>query len=232
MISNNYDNIKFSIDTDAITLQLKLLGDRLSYCLLGGKYEWNEKKKKYEISKGNVFTEWITHDKVIDFIKHKNSIGEQVWISLNEKEVGSDSNKGVNLVHVLWFDIDAPRKDKNKIATEEEKKITFKNAKRLEAWIYDKLDAIGFIACSGNGYHLFYPIEPYDLIAETIREEFNEKQRTFLKWVSKESSIEIDTTTDIRRVTQAIGSLNLKIPDSPLQTYWINKKSKGVVEKW
>lgn len=222
---------KKGFDSDAISAHFRVLGDRKNYCLLGGKYEWNVEKKKYEIPKGKVFTEWVLCDKVIEFIKQKNNNREQVWISLNDKEIGDDSNKGVLRVCAIWFDIDAPRKDKNKTATEEEKKIAFENAKSLEAWLFNEFGVRGFIACSGNGYHLFYPIEPYDLMVDVQKEEFNDKQRGFLKKISKESGIGIDTTTDIRRVTQAIGSLNLKIPDNPLQTYWIGKQSKEVVEK-
>ena len=231
MLNGDFTNKKL-IDKGALGLHLNLLGDRNDYCLVGGKYEWNERKSKFEIAQGKIFTEWVKHEKVIDFIKDKNSRGENVWISLNEKEAGKDSNRGVNRIYAIWFDIDAPRKDKNKIATEEEKKAAYKNGTKLEAWIYDKFAAIGFIACSGNGYHLFYPLEPYDLIVETIREEFNDQQRTFLKRIGEESSVEIDTTTDIRRVTQTIGSLNLKIPATPLSTYWINEQCKEVIEKW
>lgn len=228
----NEEYKKVTCDDEAISLHLKVLGNREVYCLVGGKYELNEIKGKFEIPKGKVFTEWVTRENVIDFIKEKNSLGENVWISLNDKEAGKDSNQGVNLIYAIWFDIDAPRKDKNKIAIKAEKKIAYKNCKKLKAWIYDLFGAIGYIACSGNGYHLFYPVEPYELIVETIREEFNEKQRTFLKKISKESGVEIDTTTDIRRVTQAMGSLNLKIPNTPLKSYWINEQSKEVIEKW
>lgn len=231
-MSNNNCEYKNLCNEDAITSHLALLGDRKFYCLLGGEYKWSETKSKYEIPKGNVFTEWIERDKVIGFIKQKNSRGVQVWISLNDKEANNDFNKGVNRIYAIWFDIDAPRKDKNVIATEAEKKIAYKNCEELRAWICDKFNAIGFIACSGNGYHLFYPVEPYELIVETQREEFNGKQKAFLKWISKESGIAIDSTTDIRRVSQSIGSLNLKIPGKPLPTYWIDEQSKEVIEKW
>lgn len=231
MLNGDFTNKKL-INKGALGLHLNLLGDRNDYCLVGGKYEWNERKSKFEIAQGKIFTEWVKHEKVIDFIKDKNSRGENVWISLNDKEVGNDSIRGVNRIYAIWFDIDAPRKDKNKIATEAEKKIAYENCKNLKAWIYDKFGAIGYMACSGNGYHLFYPVAPLELIVETIREEFNDQQRTFLKRISEESGVEIDTTTDIRRVTQAIGSLNLKIPDTPLSTYWINEQCREVIEKW
>jgi len=229
--NKNKEEYKNFCNEEAIACHLTLLGDRQSYCLVGGKHECNEKKSKFEIPKGNVFTKWISHDNVIDFIKQKNSRGEQVWISLNDKEAGVDANKGVNKIHAIWFDIDAPREDKNKIATETEKRIAYKNCKELKTWISNEFGAKGFIACSGNGYHLFFPIEAYDLIAETQREEFNNKQKNFLKRISKESGIGIDATTDIRRVTQAIGALNLKIPDKPLPTYWIDKPTDEDIEK-
>ena len=222
-------DIKFS--SVALTRHLKLLGNRQDYCLVGGKYEWNDKKSKYQIPKGKAFTEWVEHEAVVNFIRDKNSRGENVWISLNSKEKGNDSNRGVNCIYVLWFDIDAPRTDKTRIATKKEREIAFEKCEELRGWICDKFAAIGFKACSGNGCHLFYPIEPYELMGETIREQFNEKQRTFLKGISKESGVEIDTTTDIRRVTQPIGCPNVKIPGKPVNSYWVNKPTDEEIEK-
>jgi energy-coupling factor transporter ATP-binding protein EcfA2 len=58
------------------------------------------------------------------------------------------------------------------------------------------------------------------LVGERFREEVNEKVKAFAKKLASHVGVEIDHTYDTRRVTTVIGSLNLKIPDAPLQTRW------------
>lgn len=219
-ISCNHTNLEHEtqISRNDLRIHLKILGNRSHYCIVGGKHVWNEEKERYMIPKGKVFTYWVPKSKVIAFTEAKNILQEQVWISLNAKE--KDTITGVTAIHAIWIDFDAPRTNKTIPASRTEKEIAFNNCTKFKRWMYKEFNVWGFKACSGNGYHLFYPITPYK-IDSPQRIPFNQKHRLFLNHLSEESNIHIDTTTDIRRVTQAIGSLNLKLPHHPLKTYWI-----------
>ena len=227
--TQNYINL---FDSDAIALHLKLLGDRKNYSIFGGKPEWSEKAQKYIIQKDspNKATEWILKDKLIDVLNEYYNKQWTVWVSLNDKETGDDTTEGVKAISVFWFDFDAPRANKAEPATDEEREKAFEEAKKFKEWMQKTFGIIGFIACSGNGYHLFYPIESYPLLGKNFRKEVNEKQRTLFKKLRETSNIDFDTTTDIRRVTQPIGGLNYKIPDKPLKTYWIDTPTDENIE--
>jgi len=233
MKSNNYDNINFSIDEDAIALYLKLLGNRKDYSIFGGKPEWSEKAKKYMIPKDsqNKKTEWITKEAIPKVLGEYVRKGWTVWISLNDKEIANDTIEGVTGIYCFWFDFDPPRTNKAEPATNEERKKAFEEAKKFKEWMHKTFGVIGFIACSGNGYHVFFPINSFQLVGKTFRKEFNDKQRQFYKKLREASNAPFDTTTDIRRVTQPIGCSNMKIPDKPLRTYWIDKPSDEDIEK-
>ncbi len=150
-------NIRFS--EEDLSIHLSILGNRETYCIVGGKHEWSETKDKYEIPNGKVFTKWLPKDRIIPFIREKNNISEQCGISLNDKEFGNDSNKGVTAIYVIWFDIDAPRADKNKPARSEESEVAYTNALKLRDKLREELGVVGIIGKSGNGYQIFYPLE-------------------------------------------------------------------------
>lgn len=221
------------MDRKAIELHLSIIGNRKAYCIFGGKQEWDEKTKGYRIprSSRNKTTEWVLKDKLIDVLNEYYNKSWAVWISLNDKETGTDTIEGVKSVSVFWFDFDAPRKDKGKPATKEEKKKAYIEAKKFKKWMSDDFGVVGFVACSGNGYHIFYPIEPFILPSKEFRKEFNEKQRKCFKKLREVSSINFDTTTDIKRVSQPIGGFNYKIPDNPIKTYWVDKPTDKEIEE-
>lgn len=222
-----------NVDKRAIELHLEIIGDRKAYCIFGGRPEWDSERAGYSIHKDSPKkrTEWVLRDKIVDVLNEYYKKRWTVWISLNDKEVGEDFITGVRSVSVFWFDFDAPREDKAKPATDEEKGIAQKEMVEFRKWMKEAFDAVGFVACSGNGYHIFYPIAPYELPGKNYRKEFNEKQRTFFKIIREESGINFDTATDIKRVTQPIGGLNYKIPDSPLKAYWVDKATGEYIEK-
>lgn len=212
------------IDKEAIAQHLKIIGVRKKYCVFGGRPEWDGEKARYSIPRSSPKkrTEWIFNDKIVKVLDDCYSQEWTVWISLNDKEIGEDTILGVRSVSVFWFDFDAPRKDKAVPASEEEKLITEKEMEKFREWMAKKFSAVGFAACSGNGYHIFYPVDAHTLSSKKERKEFNEKQRTLFKSIRKESGADFDTATDIKRVTQPIGGMNYKIPDTPLKTYWVD----------
>jgi hypothetical protein len=91
---------------------------------------------------------------------------------------------------------------------------------KLKEYIEHEYKAVGFMASSGNGFHIHFPLPRYPLVGVKFRREVNAKVTAFAKRVSANVGVEIDHTYDIRRVSTVIGSLNLKIPTEPLETKW------------
>ena len=200
-----------------------MLGEREEYVLFGGRPEWNEKSKKFGIPTNSPFKETATvvKEHIFEVLKEWQGRSWSVWVSLNDKE--DDRIEGVKAIHVIWFDFDSPRKSKAIPATEFERKQALAEAEKFRKFMKEKYHAVGFLACSGNGFHLFYPVNRFQLPGKNFRKEFNRKQGAWMKNLKKESGINFDTTTDIRRVTQPIGFPNMKIPGKPIDTYWIDE---------
>jgi hypothetical protein len=171
-------------------------------------------------STGDVANAWLAKEEVLSWVEQHNDKGYTCWISLNDKEFGNDTVKGVCALCDFWLDIDSKRCDKTKPAAKEELEEALKRACKLKEYIEATFEAVGFMACSGNGFHLHFPLPRFELVGEGFREECNEKVKAFAKKLAERIGVEIDKTYDIRRVTTVIGSLNLKIPDATLQTSW------------
>jgi len=221
------------MDEKGIERYLNIIGNRKTYCIFGGKQEWDEKSKLYRLPKSSrsKATEWVLKDKLIDVLNEYYKKKWTLWVSLNDKETGDDTITGVKSVSVFWFDFDAPRANKSEPATDKEREKAFEEAKKFKEWMQKTFDVMGFIACSGNGYHLFYPVEQYPLLGKSFRKEVNEKQRILFKKLREKSNVNFDTTTDIRRVTQPIGGVNYKIPDKPIKTYWVDAPTDKEIEE-
>jgi len=211
------------IKSEDFKKHISILGDREVYAIFGGRPEWDEEKGKYLIPKTSPrkMTEWVERNALEKVLTENIRRGWTTWISLNEKETGEDTIEGTNAIWCFWFDFDAPRADKSRVATEEERKKALEEAQKFKSFMEER-GLRGFLACSGNGYHLFFPVDRFELRGKVFRKEFNEKQRLFYKQLREESGVEFDTTTDIRRVTQPIGYPNMKIPDMPVPTYWVD----------
>ena len=168
----------------------------------------------------NIINAWLTKEEICPWATKKNNEGFTVWVSLNDKEKNIDNIKGVSALCDFWLDIDAKRPDKSVKATEEELQEALERATKLLDHLEKTYGAVGFLASSGNGFHMHFPLNRFELIGEKFRVEINEKVKAFAKKVSKKVKAEIDRAYDIRRVTTLIGTLNLKIPDQPLKTTW------------
>jgi putative DNA primase/helicase len=219
------------IDRGAFELYLGLLGDRDTYCIFGGRQEWDENSKKYHLPATSPLkkTEWVSKEELERALQLYVDRNWTVWVSLNDKEIGVDKIEGVNRIRVIWFDFDAPRVDKSKPATDNERADALSRAKKMREFL-SGFNFRGFIACSGNGYHLFYPVD-FNLPGVEFRKEFNQKLKRVYQRIKEKTGIEFDTTTDIRRVTQPIGFLNLKIPGVPLKTYWVDSFTREDIER-
>lgn len=196
---------------------LAILGDMRHYCVLNTTYTWHDDRQLYAPSK--VHATFLPKKDVIPWIDTHNKRDSQCWISLNRKE--EDSIDGVTHIQCIWVDVDATRSSKTKRATAAESITALAKCCAFQRYMRDTYGVTGFTACSGNGYHVYYPVEPYH-VARAYRRNFNDKHRMFLNQMRLDSGIDIDTTTDIRRVTQPIGALNLKLPTEPLRTHWID----------
>lgn len=206
--------------TEHAKFHIAILGSREYYCLVAKNYETDDVK-----------TFWLAEDQIIAWVKQNNERGYTCWISLNDKNFGNDAIAGVKALNDFWLDVDSKRPNKNVVATKEQLEEALRRAEKLKASIESEYSAIGFLAYSGNGFHLHFPLPRFEMPGESFREEINEKVRAFAKQVSAKFNIEIDRTYDIRRVTTLIGSLNLKIPTEPLQTAWDKQIFSGGFEQ-
>jgi len=202
-------------------LHLAILGPRDKYHLTAMKYKTVKVGEEFKLKKdGPPINEWLTQQEIIPFVKQKNIEGYTCWISLHDKEEGKDLITGVKALCDFWIDIDTIRSDKTVKATKEQLQEALNGAVKLQSYIEKEFGAHGFMAKSGNGFHIHFPLPRSELPEESSRKQINKKIREFAKQISLKAGVEGDHTYDIRRVTTLIGSLNLKIPESPLQTKW------------
>ncbi len=197
---------------------------KLHLAILGKRDLYHAVAKNYE--NGKVVNAWLRESEITDWALEKNGEGYTCWVSLNDKEEGEDSIEGVKALNVFWLDIDSKRNSKTIPATKEQLKETLQRAQNLKEQIENEYAAKGFLACSGNGYHIFFPLPRFELVGAGFRREINQKVKQFAKQASEKVNAEIDSTYDIRRVTTLIGSPNLKIPTSPLETQWITNSEQ------
>lgn len=191
-------------------IHLAILGKRAIYCCVAKNH-----------AKDNVETKWLWSHEIEPWANEKNKEGYCIWISLNDKEQGNDTIEGVCALCDFWLDVDRPKnkKEKDRPATEAELKEALERANKLQKHIETTYNAIGFLAYSGNGFHIHFPL-PTTPIQKEERLKTNLKVRNFAKKVSATIGAEIDSTYDIRRLTTLIGTKNLKLPETPLQTAW------------
>lgn len=207
------------VNQSALVLHLKILGPRGLYCLVSKNHKTDQ-----------VETMWLSKLEIFSYVEARNKEGYTCWISLDDKEKGNDTIQGVKVLGVLWFDVDSNRLDKSKPAAKEQLRKALEKAVELKQYVEKRFNAWGYIAYSGNGYHIFFPLPFFSLPGEKFREDINAKVSEFAKRVAANCGVEIDYTYDIRRVTTVIGSLNLKIPDQPLQTSWAKEVFENGLE--
>jgi hypothetical protein len=194
-----------TINREHAAIHLAILGDREKYLLtikdLANDKGHNEEKTKVEL---------------ITFTEETNNKGLVSWVSLNPKV--SDGTVNVTALAVFWLDIDAER-PKERAADQYELQEAYDRALALKNYFEKTYNAVCFIAFSGNGYHLYFPL-PITAIAPETRETVNLKVRAFAKNTAVRVNKVIDTTYDINRKTTLIGSYNLKYGNI-VQTYWL-----------
>jgi len=66
-------------------------------------------------------------------------------------------------------------------ATEGQLKESLQRAQNLKSLIETECLAEGFLACSGNGFHLFFPLPRFELLGEGFRRKINHKVKLFAK---------------------------------------------------
>jgi putative DNA primase/helicase len=197
------------VDLNAVRVHFEIIGERPKYHVTAKNYKT-----------GEVINAWFTKEEILSKVQEWTDKGFTIWVSFNEIEEGNDSIEGVSKLCDLWFDIDAKREDKSKPASNEEKLEALRRALKLKEYIEKEYKALGFMAFSGNGIHIHFPLPCFPLIGAQFRKEVNMKLRSFAKRVSAQADVEIDNTYDLRRVSTLIGTYNQKIPEKPLPTAW------------
>ena len=197
------------VDLNAVRVHFEIIAERPKYHITAKNYKT-----------GEVINAWFTKDEILSKVQEWTDKGFTIWVSFNEIEEGNDSIEGVSKLCDLWFDIDAKREDKSKPANEKEKLEALRRALKLKEYIEKEYKALGFMAFSGNGIHIHFPLPCFPLIGAQFRKEVNMKLRSFAKRVSAQADVEIDNTYDLRRVSTLIGTYNQKIPERPLPTAW------------
>ena len=197
------------LNAEHVKLHIAILAPHECYHLVAKNYRTSDVKNA-----------WLKESEIIPWVKQKNREGYTCWISLNDKDFGNDTIEGVKALCVFWLDVDSDRKDKTVVATEDQLKHVLGKARKIKGAIENRYGALGFLAYSGNDFHIHSPLPRFELPTASFRREINKKMRGFAKNVASKAHVRIDHTYDIRRVTTLVGSWNLKIPDHPLQTRW------------
>ncbi len=210
---------------------IAILGHRDFYGLFAGRPELvNDIAWRVPESSPYKRWEWVKREELLERVEEYQQLGWTVWISLNDMEPGHMIVDSVRRISVIWFDVDAPRSDKTRPADEEEKLIAKLETEKLNNFLQRKYKAKCFLACSGNGWHLYCPIQTIELPTAKHSWDFNARLREWMKRVKEESGVEFDHTYNINRLVQPIGFPNLKIPHHPLPTYWYDKFDMGDIE--
>ena len=192
---------------DMAELHLAILGSRQSYQITAKNYATKDVKNDF-----------LRKDEVYPILSNLNEKGYTTWVSINDKE--KDCIEGVKALCDFWIDIDArPKGVDDRPATQTEKDAALTNAEKLKNYLLAEYNAEGFLATSGNGFHLHYPLPRFELTPE-LRTQVNRKVRAFAKIVANQAKTEIDKTYDISRKTTLIGTQNKKLPTIPLATVW------------
>lgn len=193
--------------TDQIAFSLDLLGERTKYHYTCKNYTTQDVKNGF-----------VSKDQLISLLTTLNLTGYTCWVSINNKE--TDSVEGVTELNVFWNDIDSrPKGVTDRPATKEEKEQALKRAEKFKHYIESQYAAIGFIADSGNGFHVWFPLPTYVLVPE-MRKQVNDKMRAFAIMCSSQVGADIDKTYDISRRATLIGLKNNKLHNQPLKTGW------------
>ena len=194
---------------ESIQLHLAILGPRRCYQATAKNYTTNDVKNAY-----------LKKEEVSAWCLDLNQKGYVAWLSINDKE--KDCNEGVTALNDFWLDIDArPKGVDDRTATEQELLTALGRANKLKNYMENQYAALGFMAASGNGFHIHFPLPRFEIPNE-LRLTVNSRVKTFAIEVSSHAQVEIDKTYDISRKTALIGTLNLKIPTKPLPTKWDN----------
>lgn len=204
-------------------LHLAILGPRLKYQVTAKNYA----------NKNDVLNDFLQKEQVFVILSNWNEKGYTTWISINDKE--EDKIEGVIALCDFWIDLDSrPHGVDDRPATQAEKDMSLTKAEKLKAYILAEYNAEGFLAASGNGFHLHYPLPRFELALE-LRISVNKKVRAFAKKLAKTVNVEIDSTYDISRRTTLIGTKNMKLPTMPIPTVWdkeIFREGLETAKKW
>lgn len=220
--------LTLNVNREHTAIHLAILGDRTNYIVTAKNHNTNKVRNKA-----------LTKVEILTFAEDMNNQGFCVWISLNPKE--DDGNIYVTALADFWLDIDArPKGIDDRAATQQEIDEAYDRAIKLKEYIEKTYGAVGFIAFSGNGYHLHFPLphteftpEQRALIGTSETDTVtNAKVRNFAKQTASNIGKTIDNTYDINRKTALIGSFNLKILNQPIQTCWLDlpKDTFGAVQ--
>ncbi len=197
------------INSEDIERHLNILGPREFYCLVTRNFKTKD-----------VQTVWLPKNKVVPWTKEMNASGYQVWISINNKALEKDSLEGVVSLDDFFIDVDAERKEKNKLASNDELIGAFDKIAKVKEHLNREYGAEAYVALSGNGWHIHLPLPKHSFDTYNSKVETNLKLKKFREKIAGASGVVVDPVHDLRRLAALIGSLNLKIPDMPRLTAW------------
>lgn len=191
---------------DQAKFHLAILGERQLYHTTAKNYQTKQIKN-----------EFLKPEETITILINWNNNGFTTWLSINDKE--ADKIEGVTALQDFWLDIDSrPRGVDDRPATKEEMQEALNRTIKIKNHIENEYTAIGFTACSGNGFHIHFPLPRFEIPKE-MRTQVNKKIRAFAKKTAKIANVKIDNTYDIGRRTTLIGTANRKL-DNPIPTSW------------
>lgn len=223
--------MKQKIQAENFEKHTSILGNRETYLVFAGMPEFvNKISWRIPTSTPHKEIRWVKRENLQDTISDYQSREWTAWIALNEIDRNHMTVDHVRSVAVLFFDIDAPRKNRALPATVEEKMIAKLQTEKLVRYLSDKYNARCFTACSGNGYHIYCPIPVVKLPNPEDSWTFNNQLRSWMRQQRESSGVEFDHTYNINRLAQPIGFHNKKIPGFPLPTFWLGNFTIADVE--
>lgn len=154
-------------------------------------------------------------DAFVQFCRHSNALGYEVYAGVHERKPGGTKEEDVKNIRYFWIDVDRKR-GKDTPATEKQLKEMLELIKNVHKSMKDRSFKQPTIICSGNGYHVYWSINPI-LFGKTERETIKKNYKQLgleLKREFDTNDYEIDEQPfNLQQPPRVPGTTNKKYGD-------------------
>jgi hypothetical protein len=133
-----------------------------------------------------------------------------IFCGINQRKIGGTKKEDIITQDMIVIDIDPIRK-RNTASTEEELNQAKEVANKIHLYLQEE-KVIGYKALSGNGYHIWIPIDHF-LVEDENRTKCEDIIKNFFKFLAEKyntETIKIDNIGDLPRVVKIIGTKSIK----------------------